>query len=139
MAQLILIRGLPGSGKSTMARDLLDRGLVSAHYEADKFLMDERSFMDTDEYGVYLFDHTRLKEAHEWCQNSTRDSLERGESVVVSNTFVKRWEMKPYLAMADELGIELVVHTCTEDYGSIHGVPPDAIERMKANWEEFDY
>ena len=119
---LILIRGLPGSGKSTLAKGYAG----FKHYEADQFFMRN---------GEYAFEPARIKEAHQWCQETTANSLLRGENVVVSNTFVKCWEMKPYIDMAENFGIELKIITASGAFQNVHGVPAEVLERMRANWE----
>lgn len=121
--KLILIRGLPGSGKSTRARSL-----DAFHVEADMY------FVNSD--GDYCFDPALLPKAHEWCQNRAEDALKQGNDVVVSNTFVKRWEMKAYRNMARRHGAELVIEVCREQYGNIHGVPESVVKRMKKEWQE---
>jgi len=113
-----------GSGKSTLAKELA-KERCWLHYEADMFFIDKN--------GVYRFDPMRLKEAHNWCQRSVRTALRLGVPVIVSNTFVKRWEMKAYLDMYPDA----IVFTCEGNYGSVHGVPEDAMHRMKASWEEL--
>jgi len=124
MAKLTLVRGLPGSGKSTYARKL---GLEN-HFEADMFF---------EKDGEYKFDPSKIKDAHEWCQSQTRAALKKGESVVVSNTFTQHWELKPYLDMAKELGAEVKVIRMTTDFGNIHGVPEAVINNMKERFEDF--
>lgn len=74
--KLILVRGLPGSGKSTYARSLGIR-----HYEADDFFQTPNG---------WEFRPMELPAAHYWCLDATDTSLSIGESVVVSNTFVSR-------------------------------------------------
>lgn len=124
MRKLILIRGLPGSGKSTLARKL-----NICHFETD-------DFFEVPGQG-YVFDPTRLPEAHQWCQDQTRSALEEVGQVVVSNTFTRVWEMQPYIDMAAELGAQLTVVTLTNSFGSIHDVPEHAIARMRDRWETF--
>lgn len=77
-AELVLIRGLPGSGKTTMASVPAQVGY--AHFEADLFFI-------TD--GVYSYDASRIRDAHAWCQRKTREALASGRRVVVSNSVYK--------------------------------------------------
>lgn len=129
MKNLYLIRGLPGSGKSTLAIRMQNFGMVHACFEADQFFMTVG--------GEYNFDPKLLKEAHKSCQDKTYQLMLAGYDVAVSNTFTQKWEMKPYLDMAEKLGYTVAVITCEGDYGSIHNVPEEAIQRMKDRWEKF--
>lgn len=125
---LFIVRGLPGSGKSTIAKKLLNAGAASKHFEADMFFVRD---------GEYQFDASRIKEAHEWCQKKVRMTLSQGDNVVVSNTFVKQWEVQPYLDICSELGVDYAIIVATGIYPNIHGVPDEVIDRMRLNWEHF--
>lgn len=81
---LTIIRGLPGSGKTTLAQQL-----GQPYFEADQFFMDAT--------GNYSFQANRLGEAHAWCLESVKATLESGQDCTVSNTFTRRWEMQPYM------------------------------------------
>jgi hypothetical protein len=121
VAQIVLIRGLPGSGKTTMAGVLAK--IDYKHFEADMFF-------EVD--GTYQYDATRIRDAHAWCQRMTREALARGENVVVSNTFTHLREMQPYL----EMGAKTVrVIEANGKWENLHGVPPERLERMAARWE----
>lgn len=127
---LILIRGLPGSGKSTFAQYLLSLlGGVGEHLEADMYF---------EIYNDDVFDSRLLQEAHTWCQNHARAALLRGEMVIVSNTFSRIWEMQPYIDFARAHDIEFKVLTCEGNYGNLHYVPQQTIEKMRARWEKWD-
>jgi predicted kinase len=128
MVSMILIRGLPGSGKSTIARALWQSNSNMRHFEADMYHMKN---------GVYIFDTDKIKEAHKWCQDSTAEALSEGDSVVVSNTFTQMWEMKPYIDLANKFGASLQIIECRGNFGNIHGVPKEVIEKMKNRWEEI--
>jgi predicted kinase len=122
----MLIRGLPGSGKSTVAK-LFDKAL---HFEADMY------FLDAD--GNYHFDASKIKNAHNWCRHSVMDAMKEGHPiVVVSNTFTQEWEMEVYYLLAEELGyrvISMIVENRHEGK-NIHGCPDDKIEQMKTRFE----
>lgn len=127
MSQLVLVRGLPGSGKSTFARTIAGQRDWRT-VEVDTFFY---------ENGLYQFDAKRLPVAHQWCLDAARELLRDDYSVVVSNTFVNRWEMAPYIKLASELDARLtVVEMCTQ-YTNVHGVPDSVIERMRRDWEKL--
>jgi predicted kinase len=122
--KLTLIRGLPGSGKSTMARKIaVETGAL--HVEADMWV----------DYS-HRHESEAVKRAHAICQSQARRALAFGGSVVVSNTFTRQWEMQPYLDMAHQYGAQVEIITATGDYGSVHGVPESAIKAMRERWEE---
>ena len=122
-AELVLIRGIPGSGKSTMANVLVMIGYKN--FEADMFF-------EVD--GHYQYDASRIRDAHEWCQQMTQRALERGESVVVSNTFTRIREMAPYLQM--KVG-RIKVIEARGKWENVHGVPADAMASMASRWEQY--
>lgn len=118
--ELILIRGLPGSGKSTMARSLASEGFL--HFEADMFF-------EVD--GQYRYDASRIREAHSWCQNMARQALAAGKRVVVSNTFTQLRELAPYFSMAQNAR----VIEANGKWQNVHGVPTEILDRMALRWE----
>lgn len=121
--KLIIIRGLPGSGKTTFAHTVTD-----TVFEADMYF--------TDSNGVYNFDREKLSQAHYWCQAQVADAMKAGVPVIaVSNTFVRKWEMLAYLTLAKTFGYQVTEVTMTQPLRpSIHGVPDEVIERMKEQW-----
>ena len=122
--QLVLVRGLPGSGKSTFAQALAATDFK--HFEADMYHMRN---------GVYEFDASRVRDAHKWCQESAMAALLEGKSVVVSNTFTQKFEMQPYRDFAAEHDITVHIVEMKRNFGSVHNVPFDVLERMAARWE----
>jgi predicted kinase len=86
--------------------------------------------------GEYVFDAAQLGAAHAWCQAEVENALQRGQNVVVSNTFIRRREMNPYLAMAARHNAEVDIHACHGNYESIHNVPAEKMREMRARWEE---
>jgi predicted kinase len=121
---LFLLRGLPGAGKSTLAKEI-----GGAHFEADMFFMKN---------GKYKFDATKLKDAHNWCRHSVMDAMKAGEpKVIVSNTFTQEWEMEAYYILAEELGYTVFSLIVENRHGGVneHGVPQEALDRMKDRFQ----
>lgn len=121
---LILIRGLPGSGKTTFAKKHFP-GYVRV--EADDY------FYNT--YDEYEFDASKLAQAHKQCKIRVTAALLHGADVVVSNTFTTKKEIQPYLDMGKTLGRRVQVITLENDYGSVHNIPKKTFEKMKARFE----
>jgi hypothetical protein len=122
MSKLVLVRGLPGSGKSTFARELSAAGYV--HLETDMYFI---------ENGHYRFNPAFLSMAHKWCQSMCKGDLLSGLDVVVSNTFTQLWEMEPYFKMGAHT---VTIVECTGHYGNVHGVPADKVKAMADRWEK---
>ncbi len=81
--------------------------------------------------GQYHYDASRIRDAHNWCQNMVRQALAAGKRVVVSNTFTQLREMTPYLNMTKSTQ----VIEATGKWQNVHGVPPAMMERMAQRWE----
>lgn len=129
MKSLILIRGLPGSGKSTLARMIYNTELEwTKHLEADMYFIDTIT-------GEYKFDAGKLHKAHLWCQKTTDISLKYDFQVVVSNTFTTIKELRPYFEIAKSHGIIPQVITCHGNYGSVHDVPEETMQKMKSRFQ----
>lgn len=124
MKELILLRGICGAGKSTLAKLITDNV-----YEADMYFEHD---------GEYKFDPTKLKQAHEWCRTMVKSSmLCEQEKIVVSNTFTQEWEMQPYFELAKQYGYRIHSVIVENRHGGInaHGVPDDKLEVMANRFE----
>lgn len=126
---LILIRGAPGSGKSSLARRLhWSRVEGAAHFEADMWF---------EQSGVYHFRPEQLTAAHRWCQDQTKQAMLRGSNtIIVSNCFIRRWELALYQVLARIHGYRVQEITLKANFGNIHGVPKEKVELMQSRFEE---
>jgi predicted kinase len=128
---LYIIRGLPGSGKSTEARRIQSELSNKCDwFEADMFFVNPHSEQ-------YEFNRELLGKAHAWCREKTEISLSKGNSVIVSNTFSTLQELKPYQYLANKLGIKIDIRQMNNSFGSIHNVPEDTIFNMKKRWQVY--
>lgn len=128
---ITIVRGLPGSGKSTYAKVVQAASEnTCVHVEADMFFVGED--------GTYRYDPAKVKEAHEWGLSLATQAIEAGLDVVVSNTFTQVWEMQPYIDLAQTHHALLDAVVCTGAYGNTHGVPAAAVEAMRERWESWE-
>jgi len=130
---LYLIIGIPGSGKSTFAKELSEKlvyalGYAPKIFEADMFFMKK---------GSYQWDPKKLFLAHKWCFDKVAEQLKNGYSVICSNTSLYKKDRKQYIELAKKLGANIDVHTCVGNFQNVHGVPEEKVEIMKRKFEPF--
>ena len=106
--QLILMQGVPGSGKSFWAKKALDSLCT------DKWIGIIHS---TDDYrkqpcGHYVHDVSQNAAHHAATQRDCVESM-RGEVnyIIIDNTNIEKWQVAPYLALASMYGYEVIVQT----------------------------
>ena len=129
MKILYLLRGLPGSGKSSVAKSLMNA--QTGHVEADMFFMDNK--------GNYNFDVSKLEEAHKWCQKQVDGYMSPYgyNTVIVSNTFTQEWEMKPYYELAEKYDFVVFSLIVENRHGGIneHNVPEETLAKMENRFQ----
>ncbi|CAG5028673.1 unnamed protein product [Parnassius apollo] len=140
---LIIMRGAPGSGKSFLAKQIIEM-TVGANFSNYK-----KHILSTDDYfmvrGVYQFEKSKLSDAHIWNQSRARTAMMRGLSpVIIDNTNIELWEMEPYVRDAVRNGYVIEVLEPNTPWAkkanqlsrkNIHGVPFQSIKRMLDNFQ----
>jgi predicted kinase len=128
MKELVLLRGLPGAGKSTLARMLAG--------EAYPALSVDDYFTDPD--GNYHFESDKNHLAYKQCEQMCEAEVKKGTAkIFVHNTFTMDWEMEPYLKMAKQYNYRLHVIT-VENYhenSNIHDVSKEQLEKMAEKYK----
>ena len=132
MKNLYIIRGLPGSGKSTVAKSL---GKSWQIFEADQFFIKN---------GKYEFDGSKLKDAHNWCKRKVQYWMHPSlagslffRNIVISNTFTQEWEMRFYQIIAKKYGyrVHTIIVENRHEGVNTHGVPEEKVEQMKERFQ----
>lgn len=136
MPVVTFIRGLPGSGKTTLAKRFVNTAVVAA----------DDYFTDSD--GAYHYDPVRLPDAHQDCQERAAALVNEGRSVVITNTFTRERELNSYREALDLLIDDDVRYSISvidlfdagltdEELAArcVHGVPVEKIALMRARWE----
>ncbi|XP_042649298.1 NEDD4-binding protein 2-like 1 isoform X2 [Tyto alba] len=105
--------------------------------------------LSTDDFfienGVYMFEPDFLEDAHRWNQKRALKAMKNGKSpVIIDNTNIHAWEMKPYVMMARENRYEVIFQEPDTPWKfnvqeltrrNIHRVPRQKIQRMKEEYE----
>ena len=131
MRTLIILRGLPGSGKSSFAHYMFSNNV----FEADQYFYDEKC--------NYNFDVNKLHAAHMDCQRRVEelmklsDTTQYGKEIVVSNTSTTEKELEPYLKLAEKYDYKVVSLIVENRHGnkSVHNVPDETIEKMRNRFD----
>ncbi|KAM6386089.1 NEDD4-binding protein 2-like 2 isoform 8-T14 [Alca torda] len=99
---LLILRGLPGSGKSTLSRILLGQSRDGIVFSTDDYFRQQDG---------YTYNAAQLGDAHDWNQKRAKQAMEQGKSpVIIDNTNTQAWEMKPYVEVALEKGYRVEFH-----------------------------
>ena len=125
---LYLVRGCPGSGKTTLAESLA-WPTGSPVYSADQYFEKE-----VDGKMVYEFDPKKLGAAHLQCQENTRRAMiAEYAHIFVANTFTRDSEMKDYYKLAEEYGYRVFAIIVENRHGGkdVHNVPEETLKAMK--------
>jgi predicted kinase len=139
MSKLILVRGLPGSGKSFCAENDILFSVAEAEQGVYCFAADDWM---VDEDCEYKFDPSLLSYCDDRCKAKTLMHLDLGETVIVHNTFTELWEMRPYADMIKDVQGELVILDLYDAGMSdeklaarnVHRVPVEVIAKMRKRW-----
>lgn len=106
-----VLRGIPGSGKSTRAKEIKDSHEVDGKQvvtcSADDYFMQPIDG-DPNKGWVYKYDSSKIAHAHYECRRKASHAMRDGvDVVIIDNTNVRSREMYPYVEMAVIYGYEV--------------------------------
>jgi len=127
---LILLRGLPGAGKSSLGKVLSENGKYPV-FAIDNYFINKIT-------GEYVFNFAENYLAYQQCESLCKQALEKGNTkVFIDNTFTLDWELSPYLKLAAEFDYTLYVITVEKyhDNKNVHDVSQGQIKKMAEKYK----
>ncbi|KAH8307016.1 hypothetical protein KR044_003196, partial [Drosophila immigrans] len=142
---MIIMRGAPGSGKTTLAKSLLQQTrLLELQPAMQEFICSSDDYFNTQR--GYQFNPASLTDAHEWNKQRVAQKAAAGWSpIIVDNTNIMIWEMQPYVQLAVQHGyllelLEPQTAWCKSAsklaQRNVHQVPKENIQRMLDRYEK---
>ena len=122
---LILLRGLPGSGKTTLAK-VLSENITYPMFSVDDYFTNEIT-------GEYTFDFEKNHLAYKQCEALTCDAMKKSiPKIIVHNTFTMDWELEPYFNLATVYNYQLFIITVENYHGhnNVHEVSDNQLQKM---------
>ena len=139
---VVILRGLPGSGKSWLAHnceETLQAPSSVAFCSADNYFLDQKS-------GEYHFDVDALPKAHQSCLIEFIHALQTGKQlIIVDNTNAQLWEYQIYSYLAQLVGLKSCVleipcldERMAELFASRnqHKVQAESVLKRYSQWEK---
>ena len=130
MLSLFLLRGLPGSGKSSLANELSEDGKYPV-FSVDDYFTD----IITKNYH-FEFDKNYL--AYQQCVQNTKNSMHANcTKIFIHNTFTLEWELEPYFKLAAEFNYKVFVVTVENRHGNknIHTIDDEQLQKMASKYK----
>lgn len=145
-APVFIMRGISGSGKSHTAR------LIKEAWDNTLDLMNsldettECVIVSADDYfigsdGVYRFDASKLKKAHEWARAFFLKCLIHPRAaIIVDNTNTRRWEYNDYVGDAFVAGrpIEIIRLSTTPEVAAARNTHGLTLEMVQKQFDRFE-
>ena len=129
MPSLIILRGLPGSGKSALAKVLGENKWPL--FSVDDYFTDPAT-------QSYQFRFAENHLAYKQCEIQTEQAMQaQTEKIILHNAFTLPWEIEPYFKLAATYRYQVFVATVENYHGSknSHGVSDEQLSKMAEKYK----
>jgi len=129
--KLTIVRGIPGSGKSTFAKKYAAANGHIKVIEPDDFW--------TDRKRKYEY-HAELREVYEMYGKAavTHELIIEKRPCVIADVFATRKDLQFFKDLCEMYEIPLEVFRMTGEFQNVHNVNEDDLKEMKISFESFD-
>ncbi|CAG0969876.1 MAG: AAA family ATPase [Bacteroidetes bacterium] len=127
---LIILRGLPGAGKTTLAHVLSENGKYPV-FSIDDFFTDAQ----TGKYAfVFSENHIAYQQCLQYCEKAMKENVSK---IILHNVFSMQWEMEPYFKLAKQYNYTLHVATVEKHHTrtNTHNISDEQIRKMAKKFE----
>lgn len=142
MSKVILMSGIPGSGKSTIAKRLRNLHLNIG----DAVILSTDDFFMVD--GEYNWTADFIGYAHDWNKGRFyRHLFLKTDLIIIDNTNLSTWEVSPYVEASIKNGYEWEIIRSDTPWANdpiecskrnTHGVSQEVCEKMLKRMEPLD-
>jgi tRNA uridine 5-carbamoylmethylation protein Kti12 len=135
---LIILRGLPGAGKTTIIKKLEKQYSETATVcSADHFFYFGKEHIPEN----YHFQRDMLNKAHGSCRTNCSKAIQENKPlIIIDNTNIKLRDFKDYIELAYDGGYKIICHSITgmtaEDSfnSNVHNVPIETCAKMLSSY-----
>jgi adenylate kinase family enzyme len=124
---LHIVRGLPGSGKSTFAKSKLFAGMLVIELE--------QFWINAD--GEYKPDPDRLKDADQYMLRMLSLAMDQKVNTVVTGNFLTNKSIEPIIALCKDKGCNITIWRTVDEYPRTHGQSDATYAAMAKEFEDL--